>query len=84
MQGVPCTHKESFMTKTASIIWLVLCTLAFFIGYNLHPQTSESTTSTASPAKTFHWKMVTTWPPNFPIFQTGVKPLAKDLEMWLV
>ncbi|MEN8217685.1 MAG: TRAP transporter substrate-binding protein [Pseudomonadota bacterium] len=69
------------MTKTTSIIWLVLCTLAFFIGYKLHPQTSEPTTSTASPTKTFHWKMVTTWPPNFPIFQTGVEQLAKDIEI---
>jgi len=70
------------MTKTTSIIWLLLCTLAFFIGYRLHPQTSESTTTPTTPStKTFHWKMVTTWPPNFPIFQTGVEQLAKDIEI---
>lgn len=72
------------MTKTASIIWLTLCAFAFFIGYQLHsqnPETSEITTSTAQPAKTFNWKMVTTWPPNFPIFQTGIEQLAKDIEM---
>lgn len=70
------------MKKTASIIWLLLCMLAFFIGYQLHPapQSSDSTTSTA-PTKTFRWKMVTTWLPNFPIFQTGVEEMAKDIEM---
>ncbi|EIJ44038.1 TRAP-type mannitol/chloroaromatic compound transport system, periplasmic component [Beggiatoa alba B18LD] len=31
-------------------------------------------------ADTFNWKMVTTWPPNFPIFQTGVVRFAKDVE----
>ncbi len=37
----------------------------------------------AAPAenKTFEWKMVTTWPPNFPIFQEGVEQLSKDLEL---
>ena len=30
--------------------------------------------------KRFNWKLVTTWPPNFPIFQEGVERFAKDLE----
>lgn len=29
---------------------------------------------------TFQWKMVTTWPPNFPILQEGAKKLAQDIE----
>lgn len=28
-------------------------------------------------AKTFNWKMVTTWPPNFPVLQTGAEEFAK-------
>jgi TRAP-type mannitol/chloroaromatic compound transport system substrate-binding protein len=28
----------------------------------------------------FNWKMVTTWPPNFPALGTGVVTLAKSIE----
>ena len=31
--------------------------------------------------QTFAWKMVTTWPPNFPIFQQGVERMAHDIEL---
>ncbi len=31
-------------------------------------------------AKTFNWKMVTTWPPNFPVFQEGVERFANDVK----
>lgn len=34
----------------------------------------------AAEAKTYNWKMVTTWPPNFPIFQEGVKRFADDVK----
>ena len=29
----------------------------------------------------FDWKMVTTWPPNFPIFQEGVERMADDIRV---
>lgn len=39
---------------------------------------------TSAPAiaagKKFNWKLVTTWPPNFPIFQQAVERFAKDIE----
>lgn len=42
-------------------------------------------TAGAAPAiaarKRFNWKLVTTWPPNFPIFQEGVEKFARDLEL---
>jgi len=31
-------------------------------------------------AQSYNWKMVTTWPPNFPIFQEGVERFAKDVK----
>ncbi|MBI1195077.1 MAG: ABC transporter substrate-binding protein [Gammaproteobacteria bacterium] len=34
----------------------------------------------AEAKKRFNWKLVTTWPPNFPIFQDGVKQFAKDVR----
>lgn len=33
----------------------------------------------AEPAKVYEWRMVTTWPPNFPIFQEGVDKFADDV-----
>ena len=31
-------------------------------------------------AKRYNWKLVTTWPPNFPIFQEGVERFARDVR----
>ena len=28
----------------------------------------------------FKWKMVTTWPPYFPVYQVGLENLARDIE----
>src|SRR5690606_32657018 len=30
--------------------------------------------------KRFNWRMVTTWPPNFPIFQDGVRRFADEVR----
>ena len=72
------------MKKTATFLWFLLCCLAFVIGYNLHLK-KKSDTSTLNPltssTQTFDWKMVTAWPPNFPIFQDGVEQLAKEIEL---
>jgi len=59
---------------------VVLCSLLMITGCNDKQAPTEAKTATA-PAKTFTWKMVTTWPPNFPIFQEGVVQLAKDIEV---
>jgi TRAP-type mannitol/chloroaromatic compound transport system substrate-binding protein len=32
-------------------------------------------------AKRLNWKMVTTWPPNFPVFQEGVDRFAKHVKV---
>lgn len=34
----------------------------------------------ASKSEVFNWKMVTTWPPNFPGLGTGAKDLARNIE----
>lgn len=36
--------------------------------------------SNANAADRFRWKLVTTWPPNFPIFMDGIKRFAKDVK----
>ena len=38
------------------------------------------TAGTARADKRYNWKLVTTWPPNFPIFQEGVERFAKELK----
>lgn len=35
----------------------------------------------ANTVKTFHWKMVTTWPANFPVFQEGAQEFADDVRV---
>ena len=34
----------------------------------------------ADAADRFNWKLVTTWPPNFPVFMDGVKRFARDVK----
>lgn len=46
---------------------------------------AAASTTVAAPAvwakgKTYSWKMTTTWPPNFPVLQTGAERFAKRLE----
>jgi len=36
--------------------------------------------TSAEAKQRYRWKLVTTWPPNFPIFQDGVKQFAKDVR----
>lgn len=57
---------------------VILCSLLIINGCNDKSASTEVKSITPE-AKTFTWKMVTTWPPNFPIFQEGVAQLAKDI-----
>jgi TRAP-type mannitol/chloroaromatic compound transport system substrate-binding protein len=46
---------------------------------------AAATTAISAPyvwaqGKTYNWKMVTTWPPNLPVLQTGAVRFAKRLE----
>ncbi len=41
---------------------------------------AEKAAASADTAKTYKWKMVTTWPPNFPIFQEGVERFAAQIK----
>ena len=41
----------------------------------------EGAGAAKSSGKTYSWKMVTTWPPNFPVFQEGVERFAKDVTV---
>jgi len=41
----------------------------------------SNTPATAAKDKVYNWKMVTTWPPNFPVFQEGVDRFANDVKI---
>ncbi len=41
---------------------------------------SETTGPAVTGGETFNWKLVTTWPPNFPGLGTGVNTLARYIE----
>jgi TRAP-type mannitol/chloroaromatic compound transport system substrate-binding protein len=69
------------MKKTIVFLGLILFILAFFLGYALNTSQSSNTTTNTTSKQTFHWKLVTTWPPNFPIFQTGIEKFAKDIAL---
>ena len=42
--------------------------------------TAVTAISPANASDRFNWKLVTTWPPNFPVFQDGVKRFASDVK----
>ncbi|RKZ89994.1 MAG: ABC transporter substrate-binding protein [Candidatus Parabeggiatoa sp. nov. 3] len=70
--------------KIFSILGIILlCALTFIIGYKLPTSQNpapETTPSQITQAKTFHWKMVTTWIPNLPVFQDNVEKMAEEIE----
>lgn len=63
---------------------IFLCSLMLLISCEQSGKSSaqqQGTVSATHSTKTFTWKMVTTWPPNFPVFQEGVEQLSKEVEM---
>jgi len=45
------------------------------------PEETTSGTSEAAPTgKTYRWKMVTTWPPGFPVLQHGAERFAENVK----
>ncbi|MCK5718993.1 MAG: TRAP transporter substrate-binding protein, partial [Thiomargarita sp.] len=72
------------ITKENFFLSLLFSFLAFLIGFSLNNNNhhhNQSPSLYSHDNSSFKWKMVTTWPPNFPIFQTGVEQLAKEIEI---
>lgn len=42
---------------------------------------NEQSSAAIHTSKKYEWKMVTTWPPHFPVFGEGVDRFAKDVEI---
>jgi len=75
MQMLSRNKKLTLYLSVIALISLVLTTLT---GCNQQSSTTPGTADASS--QTYHWKMVTTWPPNFPIFQEGVERFANDVS----
>lgn len=43
-------------------------------------ESSSNTTKAIDNSKTYNWKMVTTWPPGFPVLQEGAERFAKNIK----
>ncbi len=43
-------------------------------------ETNSSSGETVPTGKTYHWKMVTTWPPGFPVLQHGAERFAENIK----
>lgn len=56
--------------------------LSFLIGLTAcsDQNSSEVVSGVDQNTKSYKWKMVTTWPANFPVFQEGVERFAKDIK----
>ncbi len=69
-----------------SLKWLsssLLCSAVLIGGCNEDKKAASDgqVGQAAVPQKTYEWKMVSTWPPNFPVFQEGVDRFAKNLDI---
>ncbi len=62
------------------LIAIFVAALALSACGNDETPLSRNANAAETPAKVYNWKMVTTWPPNFPIFQTGVEQFARDIK----
>ncbi len=61
-------------------VGLLLAAVLGLAGCKGGQQEAAGGTAAATPAKSFRWKMVTSWPANFPVFQEGAERFAREVE----
>ncbi|MEO1925358.1 MAG: ABC transporter substrate-binding protein, partial [Gammaproteobacteria bacterium] len=67
------------MNKRKILFYLLISIFITACGSGTDATQGADETS-ADLSKTFKWKMVTTWPANFPIFQQGAEKFADDVR----
>jgi TRAP-type mannitol/chloroaromatic compound transport system substrate-binding protein len=80
------SSKKSKIIKGKKLMigqWKLILLFVFTLLGACGESDGQSTSSVESQTnnKTFHWKMVTTWPANFPIFQEGAEKFAEDVRI---
>lgn len=75
-------HSVNFYNiRRLSLGTLLLLQLLFSGCGSPADETSAITVSGNDTNQVFHWKMVTTWPANFPVFQEGAQQFADDVRL---
>jgi TRAP-type mannitol/chloroaromatic compound transport system substrate-binding protein len=64
--------------KSLGLLLIILSVL--FLGACQDKEQPSAEPGKAANKRNYNWKMVTTWPPNFPIFQEGVERFAREVE----
>lgn len=64
-----------------SMRWLLAVAAIVVLGACGQGGNADGAGSAVAEKPSFNWKMVTTWPPNFPIFQEGVERMARDIDL---
>ncbi len=74
-QATSIIIKQSMNMKISLLLSAFLILVACDSGNNTTGGAASSTSN-----ESFRWKMVTTWPANFPIFQEGAQKFADDIK----
>jgi TRAP-type mannitol/chloroaromatic compound transport system substrate-binding protein len=72
-------QKKETAMRIKTTLSLLAVIIAVLLGACNKEQSSTESMEVKS-QKPYFWKMVTTWPPNFPIFQEGVERFAKQVQ----
>ena len=69
-------------TKTLTLLSAVLASLLILTacGQGANKNSAAGSNAAAAQAQIHSWKMVTTWPPNFPIFQESAHRFADEVK----
>jgi len=67
------------MLRLFKWLFVSICVFLVACGGTDSGQTTGATSNVSQ--QTFKWKMVTTWPANFPIFQEGAEKFAADVKI---
>jgi len=59
---------------------LVITLLSLFLTACNQEESGSNTQSTIDTGKSYNWKMVTTWPPGFPVLQEGAERFADNIK----
>ena len=74
MAGKAITTKSSVMKRRDLILG------ASALGVTACAQSDNESAGACADGTTFNWKMVTTWPPNFPALGTQAQRLAENIQ----
>jgi len=76
-----CKTRGSLNKVMIMLQRIVLLTLLSLLLTACGPEESANTSvARVDNSKTYNWKMVTTWPPGFPVLQEGAEKFAKNIS----